>query len=95
MEGAEEARVCARGQALLTRCEALLADHPPWKRQVIMMRLDQPSIKLLRGKNRYHVLFKLMRGPDAEALCAALSDLAREDAPGTETYFEYNPTTMM
>ncbi len=95
VEGAEEARACARGQALLARCEALLADHPPWKRQVIMMRLDQPSIKLLRGKNRYHVLFKLMRGPDAEALCAALSDLAREDAPGTETYFEYNPTTMM
>lgn len=80
---------------LMERCQALLADHPVWKKRTLMMRLDQPSVTVLRGKTRWHVMFKLLVHPETEAWVAALTALAREEAPQVETYFEYNPTTMM
>lgn len=81
--------------ALHGRCEALLEEHPLWKKRTLMMRLDQPGIKLLRGKTRWHVIFKLLVNPETERLAAALSDMAREKQDGAEVWFEYNPTTMM
>ena len=82
-------------RALHERCQALLAAHPAWKKRTLMMRLDQPSVAMLRGKTRWHVMFKLLVHPETEAFAAALSELAREAAPRVETWFEYNPTTMM
>ena len=62
-----------------------------------MCLLDQPPAKMLRGRHRWHVLLKLTAGPAAEALCGALTELGRETEPppGGETFFEYNPVTMM
>ena len=81
--------------ALHTRCQALLVGHPEWKKRTLMMLLDQPSVKVLRGKTRWHVMFKLLVHPATEEFVAALTGLAREPAEGAEVYFEYNPTTMM
>ena len=77
--------------------EALLAEHPDWKRATLVCLLDQPPAKMLRGRHRWHVLLKLTAGPAAEALCGALTELGRETEPppGVETFFEYNPVTMM
>lgn len=81
---------------LHARSQALLNDHPAWKKRALLVRLDQPSVTILRGKTRWHVLFKLLSHPDSEAFAAALSALARETPPErVEVYFEYNPTTMM
>jgi len=82
-------------EQLHRRCEELLAQKPAWKKKTLMMRLDQPSVTVLRGKNRWQVMFKLLVSPEAEALCATLSDMAREKHEGAEAYFEYNPVTMM
>ncbi len=81
--------------ALHDRCQRLLEEHPVWKKRTLLMLLDQPSVKVLRGKTRWHVLFKLLDHPDTVGLVAALSALAREEAAQAETWFEYNPTTMM
>ena len=80
---------------LFADCEALLRDHPIWKKRTLMMRLDQPTVTVLRGKSRWHVLFKLLVHPETEAWVAALTDLSRREHPGADVYFEYNPTTMM
>jgi primosomal protein N' (replication factor Y) len=82
-------------EALHTRCQALLETHPAWKKRVLMMLLDQPGVKVLRGKSRWHVMFKLLVNPATEEFVAALTELAREPQEGAEVYFEYNPTTMM
>ncbi|MBQ3155514.1 MAG: primosomal protein N' [Clostridia bacterium] len=81
--------------ALHRRCQQLLDAHPQWKKRVLMMLLDQPGVKVLRGKTRWHVMFKLLVNPATEEFVAALTDLAREPQDGAEVYFEYNPTTMM
>ena len=81
--------------ALYERCGALLREHPEWKKRVLTLHLDQPPVKVLRGKSRWHVLMKLLSHPDADAFCAALTAMAREGAEGCEVYFEYNPSTMM
>ena len=82
-------------QALHTRCRQLLEAHPDWQKRALMMLLDQPGVKVLRGKSRWHVMFKLLVGPETEEFVAALTDLAREPQEGATVYFEYNPTTMM
>lgn len=95
VESNQPARAREVAQALHTRCEALLSEHPLWKKRALMVRLDQPSITVLRGKTRWHVLMKLLVHPETEQFAAALSELAREKQEGAEVYFEYNPTTMM
>ena len=82
-------------EALHAQCQRLLETHPAWKKRVLMMLLDQPGVKVLRGKSRWHVMFKLLVNPATEEFVAALTELAREPQEGAEVYFEYNPTTMM
>ena len=82
-------------EKLLEDCTALLEQHPQWKKRTLLMRLDQPSVTILRGKSRWHIMFKLLVHPETEAFAAALTELARESVPQVDTYFEYNPTTMM
>ncbi len=85
-----------RAEELAERVRALLSEHPDWQKRVLTLLTDQPSVKYLRGRARWHVVVKLAASPEAERLCAALTDLARTDAPeGVDTYFEYNPVTMM
>ena len=95
VESPGEAIAQRSAEALHRRCADLLAEHPMWKKKTLLMRLDQPSVTVLRGKNRWQVLFKLLVSPAAEELCAALSEMAREKPEGAEVYFEYNPVTMM
>ena len=96
VESANERAAQIRAAELMERCQTLLAEHPAWKRRTLMMRLDQPSVTFLRGKYRWHVMFKLLVHPDGEAFAAVLTEMAREEKDDqTETYFEYNPTTMM
>ena len=95
VESPSEAAAQRTAAALHARCQALLEENPLWKKRTLLMLLDQPSVKVLRGKNRWHVMFKLLVHPETEKFVAALTDLAREPAEGAEVYFEYNPTTMM
>ncbi len=82
-------------KVLFDRCQKALETHPLWKKRTLLMRFDQPPVTVLRSKTRWQVLFKLLVHADTEPLVAFLTDLAREEHPGTDTYFEYNPTNMM
>ena len=95
VESTAEAAAREHAQALHRRCEALLDSHPVWKKRTLLMRLDQPSVTILRGKSRWQILFKLLVHKETEAFAAELTAMAREEVPGVDTYFEYNPTTMM
>ena len=95
VESTSEAHARKAAAALHARCQALLDSHPEWKKRVLMMLLDQPGVKVLRGKSRWHVMFKLLVNPATEEFVAVLTDMAREPVEGAEVYFEYNPTTMM
>ena len=95
VESPTEAMAQRTALTLFARCKELLEAHPAWKRRTLMMLADQPSVKVLRGKSRWHVMFKLLVHPETEAFVAALTDMAREPVEGAEVYFEYNPTTMM
>lgn len=91
------AESCARqaAEGLYARCTQLLETHPAWKKRTLMLLLDQPGVKVLRGKSRWHVMFKLLVNPAADELIAALTELAREPQEHAEVYLEVNPTTMM
>lgn len=78
----------------------LLQENPAWKRRVLMLRLDQPSVTILRGRSRWHVLMKLLVHPDTEAMVGAMTALCRarqeQDGMGDLTVaFDYNPVNMM
>ncbi|MBE5768455.1 MAG: primosomal protein N' [Clostridiales bacterium] len=84
-----------RAEEMHRECLKLLSEHPDWKKRTMMLRLDQPSVTVLRGKCRWQVQMKLLVHPATEQFCAALTDLAHTPCEGAETYFEYNPVTMM
>ena len=91
--GGDAGKKCA--EEIFSQCQALLEEHPAWKKRVLMMVMNQPSVTFLRGKTRYQILMKLLVHPDTEAFVAAVTELTRREHPGAEAYFEYNPTNMM
>ena len=95
VEAEQEQHAKDTAERLYQACVRLMEAHPLWKKRTLLLRLDQPPVKLLRGKCRWHVLMKLLDHPDTEPLVGALTELARQEAPGADVYFEYNPTTMM
>ena len=95
VEAEQEQHAKDTAERLYQACVRLMEAHPLWKKRTLLLRLDQPPVKLLRGKCRWHVLMKLLDHPDTEPLVGALTELARQEAPGADDYFEYNPTTMM
>ncbi len=95
VESPNEQAARKAAEALYARCSSLLEENPLWKKRVLMMLLDQPGVKVLRGKSRWHVMMKLLVNPATEEFVAQLTDMAREPHEGAEVYFEYNPTTMM
>ncbi len=82
-------------EVLYNRCEQLFQEYPAFREVCLLMHMEQPPMSMLRGKSRYQLLFKLHVKPETERIAAALSDMSREEIPGLDIYFEYNPTTMM
>ena len=73
----------------------LVEEHPDWQKKILLLVNDTPSVKVLRGKFRRHILLKLLVGKEADALVAALTELADAGQPEAEVWLEVNPTTMM
>ena len=92
-QGQDAQKTCQR---LHEQCQAFLKEHPPQEKRVLLMRMDAAPVRLIRGKTRYHVLFKLFEHPDIIPLAGFLSDLAQaESKPECQVYFEWNPASMM
>ena len=73
----------------------MLEAHPEWQKKLLLISNDAPSVKVLRGKNRRHVLMKLLVSREADEMIAAMNELSREEYENAEVWFEVNPTTMM
>ena len=90
----EEAVVCT-AETMEKQARELLDEHPDWKKKVLLMMNDTPSVKVLRGKIRRHILMKLLVSREADELIAALTEMTRETDKVTDVWLEVNPTTMM
>ena len=90
----EEAAVSAADR-LEAETRKLIDAHPAWERKLLLITKDTPSVKVLRGKYRRHIVMKMMVSPEADELIAALTELSRGEYPDAEVWFEVNPTTMM
>ena len=78
----------------------LLEEHPEWKKKVLLLMRDAPSVKVLRGKNRRQILMKLLVSRETDSLIAAITEMtgkieAEQKESDTEILFEVNPTNMM
>ncbi len=83
-------------QRIHEACLAYIKENPAVQQRVLMMRMDEAPVKMIRGKTRYHVLFKLFEHPNITPLAAFLSELSQaESSPGCQIYFEWNPASMM
>ena len=94
-ESAIEASAAAAADRLEQEIRTLIEDHPSWSRKLLLISNDTPSVKVLRGKSRRHVLMKLLVSREADEMIAAMTELARGEFEGAEVWFEVNPTTMM
>jgi len=82
-------------QALEKQSRALLDQNPAWREKTLLFNREDPSVKMLRGKFRKQLMMKLLIGPETDAFCGALTELASQPFEGAEVWFEYNPATMM
>ena len=73
----------------------LMDEHPGWQRKTLLFVNDIPSVKVLRGKHRRHILMKLLVSREADELIAALTGLADRERKDATVWMEVNPTTMM
>ena len=90
----EEASV-RTAETLERQARELLDGHPEWQKKVLLMMNDTPSVKVLRGKSRRHILMKMLVSREADELIAALTELTRETLNDADVWFEVNPTTMI
>ena len=95
VESPKEQAAASAAEYLEKQARELLEEHPDWKKKVLLMMNDTPSVKVLRGKNRRHILMKLLVSREADELIAAMTEITRESDKETEVWFEVNPTTMM
>jgi len=95
VESPREETAFRAAETLEKQARELLDAHPEWRKKVLLMMNDTPSVKVLRGKTRRHILMKLLVSREADELIAALTAMTREADKETEVWFEVNPTTMM
>ena len=95
VESPKEEAAIRETERLEKQAGALLEAHPEWRKKVLLMMNDTPSVKVLRGKTRRHILMKLLVSREADELIAALTEMTREAQTGTEVWFEVNPTSMI
>ena len=94
-ESPREEQAVAAADQLEAEVRKLIDAHPAWSRKLLLISNDAPGVKVLRGKCRQHVLMKMLVGPEADAMIAEMTEMARQPFEGTDVWFEVNPTTMM
>ena len=94
-ESAKEENAAAAADQLEQETRKLIRAHPSWEKKLLLISNDTPSVKVLRGKNRRHVLMKLLVSKEADQLITAMTELAEKEYTGADVYLEVNPTTML
>jgi primosomal protein N' (replication factor Y) len=94
-ESTEENDAAEAADRLEKEIREMLEAHPAWKKKLLLISNDTPGVKVLKGKNRRHVLMKMLVSPEADEMIAAMTEMARDGFRNTDVWFEVNPTTMM
>ena len=94
-ESRTEETAAAAADRIEQRIREMISVHPAWQKKLLLLSNDTPGVKVLRGKSRRHILMKLLVGPEADEMIAAMTELSRETYQDAEIWFEVNPTTMM
>ncbi len=95
VESPAEATADRIARELDTAARELLEDHPEWRRKILTMISDPPSVQYLRGKHRRQVLMKTLVSPETEAFFEELSGMIAAPFDGADVYLEVNPTTLI
>ena len=95
VEGTDEEDVNRVASRLESAVRLALEQRQDWKKKVLLMTNDVPGVKMLRGRYRRHLLFKLLTGAEAEEFCRELADMADNADKQTDVCFEYNPVSLM
>ncbi len=94
-----ESRQADRAEEIVRQMEQRvrteLRRNPLWARKTLLIAADTPSVGILRGKYRKHLLLKLLVSREADELCGLLSELSSESYENADVWFELNPTTMI
>ena len=94
-ESTKEAKAAEAADRIESETRKLIGRHPDWERKLLLISNDTPSVKVLRGKNRRHVMMKMLVSREADEMIAAMTELASEEYEEAEVWFEVNPTTMI
>ncbi len=94
-ESTREEAAAAAADRLEREIRKTLESHPAWNKKLLLISNDVPSVKVLRGKCRRHILMKMLVSREADEMIATMTEMARNEFDGAEIWFEVNPTTMM
>ncbi|MEG0049876.1 MAG: primosomal protein N' [Clostridia bacterium] len=94
-ESESEAEAKEMAERLYEVLQTYLLSHPPQKRRVLMLRVDEAPVKRIRGMFRYHVLLKLFDHADSSPVLALMAELTELASERCKVYCEVNPATMM
>ncbi len=94
VEAAEPAAARQTMLSLKEQMDAFFQKHPELRAQVLLEEAMEAPVKVIRGKTRFQVLYKLMRRP-AEEILQKLSELSQIAWPQAQVYAEVNPVSMM
>ena len=95
VESAQENTADRIAREMDTAARELLEDHPEWRRKILTLINDPPSVQYLRGKYRRQVLMKTLVSPETEAFFGELTAMLAAPFEGADVYLEVNPTTMI
>ncbi len=94
-ESTREEDAEAAAKQLEEETRQVIAGHPGWEKQVLLLVADTPGVKVLRGRCRRHVLMKLLVSRESDDLINVLTEMAGQPRENADVYLEVNPTTMM
>lgn len=94
-ESKKEEYAVAAADRLEQETRKLVDTHPSWGRKLLLISNGTPGVKVLRGKNRRHVLMKMLVSRESDEMIASMTELAQSSFDNTEVWFEVNPSTMI
>lgn len=94
VEGADAEAARRALSPLKEQMDAFFQKHPDLRKQVLMEEAAEAPVKVIRGKTRYQLFYKLAGQPAGEIL-QKFSELAQIAWPGVQVYAEVNPVSMM
>ena len=94
-ESPKEEKAAEAADRIEAETREMIQRHPAWERKLLLISNDTPSVKVLRGKSRRHIMMKMLVSREADEMIAEMTEMARREYEGTEVWFEVNPTTMI